>query len=95
MGLDIVIDHITKFYWFPCMREKVKNYIKNCLKCVEYAPLSCKIEGFLQSLPKDKLPFQTLHADHFGPLEKTGRGYKHILLIVEGFTKFAKLYQSL
>jgi len=34
----------------------------------------------------------TVHIDHLGPLEKAGRGYKHIFLIVDGFTKFVRLY---
>ena len=92
IGAEKVVSNITKVYWFPRMREKAKDYIGNCLKCIEYAPLSGKGEGFLRSLDEDNLPFLTLHADHLGPLEKTGKGYKHILLIIDGFTKFVKLY---
>jgi len=66
-----VITHITKIYWFPDMQAKVKSYIKNCLKCIEYSPSNGRSERYLHSFPKGKLSFQTYHIDHYGPLEKT------------------------
>lgn len=74
------------------LREKVRNYISNCLKYIKFFPTSGKIEGHLHSIPKGKLPFQTIHVDHYGPLEKTGKGYQYILSVVDGFAKFIKLY---
>lgn len=70
----------------------MKNYIRNCLKCIEYSPPSGKSEGYLHSIPKGNLPFQTYHIDHYGPLEKTNKGHKYILSIVDAFTKFLRLY---
>jgi len=92
VGTRKVISNITKTYWFPEMQEKVKNYIKNCLKCIEYSPPSGRPEDFLHSIPKGNLPFQTCHIDHYGPLEKTSKSYKYILLVVDAFTKFLRLY---
>jgi len=37
------------------------------------------------------VPFQIVHADHFGPLIQSPEGYKHILLIVDAFTRFTWL----
>lgn len=92
LGVDKVVDNITKVYWFPNLREKVRNYIFNYLKCIEFSPTSGKMEGHLHNIPKEKLPFQTIHIDHYGPLEKTGKGYRYILSVIDGFTKFIKLY---
>lgn len=92
VGSNKVVANITKIYWFPDMREKVKRHIKNCLKCIEFSPPSGKREGHLHSIPKDTLPFQTCHIDHYGPLEKTGRGYKYIFSVIDAFTKFIRLY---
>lgn len=91
-GCDKVVNNISKLYWFPKLREKVKEYIANCLRCIEFSPLSGKQEGFLHSIDKDKLPFQTIHIDHLGPLEKTSKGYKYLFAIIDSFTKFVKLY---
>lgn len=36
----------------------------------------------------------TVHIDHFGPLPNTKHGCKHILLVVDRFTKFIILYTT-
>jgi len=92
VGIDKVIGNIVKTYWFPNMREKVKEYIQNCLRCIEFSPPSGRAEGFLHSIPKEKVPFATIHIDHLGPLEKTGKGYRHLLIVIDAFTKFIRLY---
>ena len=92
VGRDKVVELITRFYWFPKLRDKVKNYISHCLKCIAYSPNSGKKEGYLHSIPKGNIPFDTIHIDHYGPLEKTPRGYKYIFEVEDGFTKFVKLY---
>lgn len=92
VGTSKVIASITKIYWFPDMQTKVRKYIKNCLKCIEYSPSSGRSEGYLHSIPKGNLPFQICHIDHYGPLEKTSLGYKYILSVIDAFTKFLRLY---
>jgi len=74
VGIDKVIENITSVYWFPRMCEKVREYIVNCLKCIEFSPPSGKAEGYLHNIPKEGLPFATIHVDHMGPLEKTREG---------------------
>lgn len=74
------------------MKERIRQYISNCLKYIEFGPKYGKNEGFLHSLPKGNVPFDTLHIDHYGPLEKSRNGNKHILSVIDGFTKFIKLY---
>lgn len=46
VGIDKCINAIKELYWFPNMRTKVDEYIKNCLKCITYSPVSGKKEGF-------------------------------------------------
>lgn len=91
-GTEKVYELITRTYWFPKIRNKVDEYIRNCLKCVQFAPNSGKIEGDLHSIPKGKLPFHTLHIDHLGPLSTSKSKHKHIFVVVDGFSKFVKLY---
>lgn len=43
LGTEKVVESITRFYWFSRIRKKVKNYIQNCLKCIEFSNLKgCK-----------------------------------------------------
>lgn len=92
MGVDKTCELILRSYWFPKIRIKVKIHIDNCLRCIEYNPNFGTREGFLNNIPKGNTPFETIHVDHYGPLQKSKYGYKHIFLIVDGFTKFVKLY---
>ena len=38
VGVDKVVYNISKIYWFLRMREKIKEYVANCLRCVEFSP---------------------------------------------------------
>ncbi|XP_063994848.1 uncharacterized protein LOC135172624 [Diachasmimorpha longicaudata] len=49
-------------------------------------------KGYLHSIPKSKLPFQTIHVDHVGPMERKRLIKQYILVIVDAVTKFVKLY---
>lgn len=92
VGLLKVIENISRVYWFPDMKTKVRDYVNNCLKCIEFTVPSGKKEGFLNYIPKGDKPFLTIHVDHLGPLEKTGNRNKFIFVVIDAFTKFVKLY---
>ena len=87
-GMDKVVENISGIYYI----KEVKNHISNCLRCIDFSNPSEKSGGYLHSLDKCNLPFQTIHIDHYSSLKRCGRGYKHILSIVDGFTKYIKLY---
>ena len=70
MGVEKTCDLISKSYWFPNLRNKVQTHIQNCLKCIAFSPSSGRIEGFLHTIPKGKVPFSTLHVDHLGPIDQ-------------------------
>lgn len=92
IGINKTLELILRTYWFPNLKDKIKSYVSNCLKCISYSPVYGKPEGFLNPIPKGNLPFNTLHIDHYGPLEKTKYKNRYILLIVDAFTKFVKIY---
>ncbi|KAK9743594.1 Integrase zinc binding domain [Popillia japonica] len=92
VGIDKCTEFIRRTYWFPRMRDKVKEHIANCLKCIAYEPKSGKEEGFLHSIPKGNIPFNTIHIDHYGPLEKTTRNNRYIFEIIDGFSKFIRFF---
>lgn len=52
------------------------------------------MEGFLYPLPKGDVLLHTYHIDHLGSLESTHKSYKHILVVVDAFTKFVWLYPT-
>lgn len=91
-GVEKCVKQIQKHYWFPSMREKVDKFIKNCLKCIYYSTPARSNRCNLYSIPKKPEPFDTLHIDHFGPLETVKSKHKHVLVVIDAFTKFVKLY---
>lgn len=46
----------------------------------------------MHNIPKENLPFATIHIDHMGPLEKSGKSYRHLFVVIDAFTKFIRLY---
>lgn len=87
-------DRIRLHYWFPDMRKKIDSFIKNCLQCIMHAPPKSKLEKSLYNIPKKPVPFHTLHIDHFGPLPAINSKRKHVLVIIDAFTKFVRLYST-
>lgn len=92
MGIEKCATQIQKHYWFPNMREKLNKFIKNCLKCIYYSVPPRSNARNLHSIEKVPEPFHTLHIDHFGPLPSIKSKRKHVLVVVDSFTKFTKLY---
>lgn len=48
----------------------------------------------MHSITKDEGPLDTFHVDHLGPMSSTNKNYRHILVIVDAFTKFTWLYPT-
>lgn len=91
-SVDKSCDQIRMHYWFPKMHSKVEKYIRNCIKCIMYATPTRSSERSLYSIPKEPVPFDTIHLDHFGPLPSLISKRKYLLVVIDAFTKFVKLY---
>lgn len=55
---------IKRNYWFPEMKKKIVEHIKNCCKCIAFNPITGKKEGLVHTIPKGDKTFETLHIDH-------------------------------
>jgi len=56
-GCEKVYNAITKSYWFPKLTDKIKEHVRNCLKCITYSSKCGGHEGLLHSIPKRDKPF--------------------------------------
>lgn len=81
-------------YWFKGMRNKIEKVIQNCINCILAERKSGKLEGYLHPIPKGEIPFDTYHVDHLGPLPSTKKKYRHLLVVIDAFTKFVWLYPT-
>ena len=87
-------DVITRDYYIPRMNEKIEGVIRDCVPCILSSRKQGKKEGFLHPLTKECEPLHTYHVDHLGPLDTTNKNYKHILVVIDSFTKFVWLYPT-
>jgi len=78
---------IGKKYYIPKLEDKIQRQIKCCIPRIVSNRKLGKKEGELHPLPKEAEPLQTFHIDFLGPLKSTHKAYKHILAVIDGFTK--------
>lgn len=95
LGVDQVYLKMREHYWFPEMKQKIEKYRKGCVKCIMYTAPHRPNARALHSIPKEPRPFHTIHLDHLGPLPSLQSKRKHILVVIDAFTKFARLYPVL
>lgn len=86
---------IKENYWFPDMKNKINNFRQKCIKCIKYSAPNRPGASQLHNIPKHPRPFHTIHLDHLGPLPSLQSKRKHILFIIDAFTKYVKLYPVL
>lgn len=89
LGIEKTIERISRNYWFADMRRFVTKYVSACLNCAYYKDTSSRKQGKLHSIEKIPIPFHTVHIDHVGPFETSRKKNKYLLVVVNGFTKFA------
>jgi len=76
-----------RFYW-PKMRADVASFIKRCRICIGHKAVQQSPAGHLGTRPTISRPFQMLSADLMGPLPRSSKGYRYILLVCDYFSKF-------
>jgi len=85
---------LRRDYWIPNVKTKIEKIIKNCIACILAEKKQGKQEGFLNPIEKGEVPLDTYHVDHVGPLPSTKKNYKHILVVIDAFSKFVWLYAT-
>lgn len=93
-GVKKVVELLDREYSISNVREKVERFIRNCEHCILINRKQGKQEGFLNIIKKGDLSLHEWHIDFLGPLTYTPRGYKHILVIIDAFTKFCWLFPT-
>ncbi|KAJ8705933.1 hypothetical protein PYW07_010710 [Mythimna separata] len=91
VGLDKTYQKILEYFWFPGIYKFIKKYISHCLICVEKKTHHGPKQGMLHPIEKTPIPFHTVHLDCTGPFPQSPDGYKHLLIMIDGFTKFCIL----
>ena len=79
-------------YWWPGMRNDIKQYLKTCKGCQSlqkgpnYSNKSGKIKTFSTTTP-----FELVSIDLCGPLPQTSKDNRYILSMIDKFSRFCML----
>ncbi len=75
-----------RFHW-PGLEAEVKQFCQACPMCQKTSPRPPPPTPLIP-LPIIEVPFECIGMDLVGPLPKSARGHKHILVIVDYSTRY-------
>ena len=81
-----------RFYW-PKMTHQITEFVKNCVTCAQYKLDSQHHQAPLKPIEVNE-PFVFWAMDYMGPLPETSRGNKHLLVIMDHFTKWCEVFPT-
>jgi len=88
MGTERTYKTISQRFYWPKMFESIRSYVKTCEKCQMNKVSNCKPGGkMVLTNIADKI-FQKIGVDLVGPLPKTERNNKHIIVATDQLTKW-------
>ena len=76
------------FYW-PNMREEIRDFVRNCGKCKENKLVRIKTKLPMRITDTPSEAFEKIEIDIVGPLPETGNKNKYILTIQCNLTKYS------
>jgi hypothetical protein len=82
---DIMFNKIRTRYYWPQMYESIRKYVQSCDACQRRGRPKTKNE--LHPIPVDS-PFYRIGIDFVGPLPRTSRGNKYIIVAMDYLTKW-------
>ena len=93
LGISRTEERVRKRFYWPSIRTDVENYVKKCAVCAHHtSPVN------LNRAPMGNIavgePFTFWAMDYMGPLPETSQGNKHILVVVDHFTKWCEAFAT-
>ena len=81
-----------RFFW-PKMQETIQNFIRACPECSKSKPNTLQTRAPMQSISVSE-PFVFWALDYMGPLRETSKGNRHILVLMDHFTKWCEAFPT-
>ena len=85
-GQHKMLELLKRTYWWPELKEDIKRYVQECIKCQQNKVQHQKKAGELHPLEIPQGPWQEISIDTIGSLPKSN-GMDAIVVIVNQFTK--------
>lgn len=87
-GIFKTFKRVSQFYYWPKMKADISKYVRNCKVCCQNKPEQKKPAGLFVPNRVPNKPFKVVSCDLIGPLPRSTRGFKFILVIIDNFSKF-------
>ena len=81
-----------RFYW-PKMAAQITDFVKSCVVCAQSKLDPNHRKAPLQSIEVNE-PFVFWAMDYMGPIQETARGNKHLLVMMDHFTKWCEVFPT-
>uniref|UniRef100_A0A9J8D6N2 Gypsy retrotransposon integrase-like protein 1 n=1 Tax=Cyprinus carpio carpio TaxID=630221 RepID=A0A9J8D6N2_CYPCA len=87
LGVTVTLNRLmTRFFW-PGIHENVRRWCASCRECQLVNPPAAP-KAPLRPLPLVQVPFERIGMDLIGPLERSARGHRFALVIVDYATRY-------
>ncbi|XP_070576339.1 uncharacterized protein [Ptychodera flava] len=88
LGIEKTKQRLLQYYYWPGIFKDVAEYCRTCSPCQKSARRRASEKAPLISMPIINIPFELIAMDIVGPLKRTRRGNKFILVIVDYATRY-------
>ena len=82
----------NRFFW-PMMKKDIFHFVRSCPDCAQSKLDSSRNTAPLQPIQVSE-PFVFWAMDYMGPLPETPRGNKHLLVVMDHFTKWCEIFPT-
>lgn len=93
-SVDKTLSKILNKFWFKNMRRYIRKHINGCFECLMMKYPGGKKPGMLHPPRMPERPMVKIHLDHLGPFPKSSTGKMFILVVVDAFSRFIKLFPT-
>jgi len=93
MGIIRTIHRAREHFLWPKMRTSIINFIQQCVTCSQSKYQPHRGNAPLRPIQVSE-PFVFWALDYMGPLKETATGNKHILVVMDHFTKWCKAFAT-
>ncbi|GBG62952.1 hypothetical protein CBR_g34652 [Chara braunii] len=90
-GFKKTAANLLQRFWWPMMMRDAKLYVETCQVCQRDKPCTQAPLGLLKPLPIPERPGESLSMDFMDTLVTSKSGMRHIFVIGDRFSKYARL----
>ncbi|GBG70309.1 hypothetical protein CBR_g6436 [Chara braunii] len=94
-GYKKTATNLLQRFWWPTMMTDAQLYVETCQVCLRDKPRTQAPLGLLKPLPIPERPGESLSMDFMDTLVTSKSGMRQIFVIVDRFSKFARLIAML